>query len=208
MRRKGVACKKRYPWRLWLALLLAGATAVWWAFSCYVNTKIKPTLYELAEYEARAATVSAINEAVAAEMQREPALYGSLYGCENGITTLDTVSANMARIRLVAAVEEAMQALPEHSWVIPFGSLTDNTLLGGLGPGWEVGLRPQGYVEGSIEEETVSLAINSVHCTAALALRVTVNMILDGQTSTLAVETRLPLASVIVSSDTPYYYSR
>lgn len=208
MRRKGMPCKKKFPLRLWLALAVLAAAAAWWAFSWYVNTRVKPTLHELAEYEARAATVAAINEAVAAEMQREPGLYGGLYLIRDGVTSLDTVSANLARVRLVAAVEQAMQALPEHSWVIPFGSLTGNTLLSGLGPGWEVGLRPQGYVEGRLEEEAVSLAVNSTRCTVTLALRVTVNMILDGRTSTLAVDVRLPLAGVLVYGDTPYYYSR
>lgn len=208
MRRKGMPCKKKFPLRLWLALAALAAAAAWWAFSWYVNTRVKPTLHELAEYEARAATVAAINEAVAAEMRREPGLYGGLYLIRDGVTSLDTVSANLARVRLVAAVEQAMQALPEHSWVIPFGSLTGNTLLSGLGPGWEVGLRPQGYVEGKLEEEAVSLAVNSTRCTVTLALRVTVNMILDGRTSTLAVDVRLPLAGVLVYGDTPYYYSR
>lgn len=207
MRRKGIPCKKRYPLRLWLGLGLLGILAAWCAFSLYVNTEIKPTLHELAEYEARAATVAAMNEAVAAEMQEEPALYGSLYKTGGGVVELDTVAANLARVRLIAAVEAAMQALPEHSWVIPFGSLTDNTLLGGLGPGWQVGLRPQGYVEGRIEEEVTALAINNTRCTAALVLQVTVNMILDGRTATLVVTNRVPLASVVVSGDTPRYYS-
>lgn len=207
MRRKGTPCKKRYPLRLWLMLALAGVLAVWCVFSAYVNLEIKPTLHELAEYEARAATVAALNEAVAAEMQRDPSLYGNLYKTGSGVVSLDTTAANLARVRLVAAADAAMQALPEHSWVIPFGSLTNNTLLSGLGPGWQVGLRPQGYVEGNIEETVTALAINNTRCTAELVLRVTVNMVLDGRTATLAVTNRVPLASLVVSGETPRYYS-
>lgn len=40
----------------------------------YVNTVVKPTLHELAEYEARSAAVQAMNRAVAAELTRSPGL--------------------------------------------------------------------------------------------------------------------------------------
>lgn len=45
----------------------------------YVNTVVKPTLHELAEYEARAAAVQAMNRAVAAELTRSPALCDALF---------------------------------------------------------------------------------------------------------------------------------
>ena len=44
----------------------------------YVNTVVKPTLHELAEYEARSAAVQAMNRAVAAELTRSPALCDAL----------------------------------------------------------------------------------------------------------------------------------
>ena len=45
----------------------------------YVNTVVKPTLHELAEYEARSAAVQAMNRAVAAELTRSPALCDALF---------------------------------------------------------------------------------------------------------------------------------
>ncbi len=55
----------------------------------YVNTVVKPTLHELAEYEARAATVQAMNRAVAAELHALPALCDALFiaglrACQSG----------------------------------------------------------------------------------------------------------------------------
>lgn len=207
MRKRGTVCKKRYPLKLWAALLAGGLTTVGLAFSWYVNTEIKPTLHALAEYQARAATVAAMNEAIAAELGKQPDLCANLYQVTDETLVLDTASANLARALLVAAVDQAMQALPESSWIIPFGTLTDNTLLSGLGPGWQVGLRPQGFVEGTVEEAAEALPVNSVRCTVELVLQVTVNMILDGRTSTLVVTNRVPLASVVVNGETPHYYS-
>lgn len=70
MRRRTAAGRRRAKLRslVWLAaaVLLAGALHI----NRYVNTVIKPTLHELAEYEARAAAVQAVNRAVAAELSR------------------------------------------------------------------------------------------------------------------------------------------
>ena len=75
-----------------------------------------------------------------------------------------------------------MDALPEISYRVPFGSLTNNSLLSGLGPGWPVQLQPQGYVQGEIRQTAESLSINTTRYCAVLHLSVTVNMILDGST--------------------------
>ena len=75
MRRCSVKAMRRAQLRgvLWLlaASLLAGG--LW--LDRYVNTVIKPTLHELAEYEARAATVQAVNRAVAAALAADASVW-------------------------------------------------------------------------------------------------------------------------------------
>lgn len=100
-----------------------------------------------------------------------------------------------------------MNALPETAYRVPFGSLTNNSLLSGLGPGWRVSIQPRGYVQGSIREYTESLSINTTRYSAVLQLSVTVNMILDGSTATLTVETEYPLASLFIRGGTPNAYA-
>ena len=148
----------------------------------YVNTVVKPTLHELAEYEARSAAVQAMNRAVAAELTRSPAL-------------------------CVSAGQTEMDALPEICYAVPFGSLTNNSLLSGLGPGWLLSIQPKGYVQGEIRETTQSLSINTTRYSAVLQLSVTVNMILDGSTATLTVAADYPLASLLVCGDIPNAYA-
>ncbi|MGN0983715.1 MAG: sporulation protein YunB [Gemmiger sp.] len=207
MRKRGTGCKKRSRLKRWAVLAVVGLCTAGLAFSWYVNTEIKPTLHALAEYQARAATVAAMNDAISEALSQRQNLCSGLYQKVGDTLALDTATANLARTHLVAAVEQAMQALPESSWIIPFGTLTNNTLLSGLGPGWQVGLRPQGFVEGTIEERAEPLPVNSLRCTVELVLKVTVNMILDGRTSILVVTNRVPLASVVVTGEIPQYYS-
>ena len=100
-----------------------------------------------------------------------------------------------------------MDALPEISYRVPFGSLTNNSLLSGLGPGWPVQLQPQGYVQGEIRQTAESLSINTTRYCAVLHLSVTVNMILDGSTATLTVEQACPLVSLLAGGEIPDVYA-
>lgn len=208
MRRCTAKIRRRIRLRvfLWLAAAVLAAGGLY--LNRYVNTTVKPTLHALAEYEACAATVQAVNRAVAAELDRAPALSRDLFSQSGNLVSLNTAAVNTAQAQLTSAVQAEMNALPETSYTIPFGSLTDNSLLSGLGPGWQMQIQPCGYVQGSIQEVTQSLSINTTRYSAVLQLSVTVNMILDGNTATLTVAADYPLASVLICGDTPNAYAR
>lgn len=209
MRRRNPKPGPRRWVRRGLALLLAAAGL----YVYLVETEVKPRVEELAEYECRAIVVQAMNEAVSAEMQRTPALYQDLYTltyAPNGTlcaVQADTAALNRAQLALVDAVQHALAALPARSWTFPLGSLSGWSVLGGLGPDWEMQLQPRGYVEGRMEEEAESLSINRTRYTVSLALQVTINMVLDGKHSTAVVAERIPVASLLLEGEVPTYYS-
>ena len=207
MLRRKQPIKRRTFVKFYLAAALVLAAAALWQFSRYVNTTVKPTLHQLAEYEARAATVQAMQSAVSAQLQTVPDLCEALYTQQGELVQLDTARANAAKMQLTAAVQQSLAALPGTDYLIPFGSLTNNSLLSGHGPGWRFSLQPQGYVQGKIRETAESLSINTTRCTAALELTVTVNMVLDGRTATLTVTDTVPLASVLIRGDIPQAYA-
>lgn len=193
-------------WALRLAALAVGA------YLFVVETEVKPRLEELAEYECRAIVVQAMNEAVNAEMQRTPERYEELYtlayGPDGTLTAVqaDAGALNAARAALVAAVQQALAALPEREWRFPLGSLSGWTSLGGLGPEWTLQLQPHGYVEGWMEEDAEALAVNRTRYSVTLVLQVTINMVLDGKSSTALVGTRIPVASLLLNGEVPAYY--
>ena len=209
MRRRNPKPGPRRWVRRGLALLLAAAGL----YVYLVETEVKPRVEELAEYECRAIVVQAMNEAVSAEMQRTPALYQDLdaltYAPNGALCAVqaDTAALNRAQLALVDAVQQALAALPARSWTFPLGSLSGWSVLGGLGPDWEMQLQPRGYVEGRMEEEAESLSINRTRYTVSLALQVTINMVLDGKHSTAVVAERIPVASLLLEGEVPTYYS-
>ena len=207
VRRMQYKGRRRLPLRLYAALLAAAVTAAGLWFNAYINTEIKPELQQLAEYYARAETLEAMHRAVQQTLQERPLLGGSLYRGEEDRLQLDAAQANAVRSALTAAVETQLALLPQQEYCIPFGSLTGNSLLSGWGPGWDITLQPQAYVQAEWKETAESLAINTTRISAALLLTATVNMILDGRTETLEVCETVPLASVLMCGDTPQVYA-
>lgn len=207
MRRKGLAVHRRWPVRLWIKLLAVGLVAGAVAFNVYVEKEIKPTLLQLAEYEARYTTTRTINAAVSSVLQSEPQLCAALYKVQDNLVQWDTAAANAARSTLMQVIQAEMDALPEKFYYIPIGSLSGNSLLNGHGPGWEMQLKPQGFVQGEIEETTESLSINTTRYRADLVLSVTLNMVLDGRTETLEITDRVLLASLLIQGEVPTVYA-
>lgn len=190
-------------WMFWGMLLVFTVLG----FNAYVDAEIRPTLMQLAEYEARAVVLQTMHQAVNETMEQWEADCAAIYLETADGLQMNAVAANRVRSKLIQAVQERMEALPERKYYIPFGSLTGNSLLNGHGPGWEVNLQPEGYVQGQWQEYTESLSINTTRCSADLLLSVTVNMILDGRTETITVTDSLPMASVVLCGDTPDVYA-
>ena len=203
-------CKKRKTYcirYLRLKLLIAGILCTAILFNAYVDSVIRPTLMQLAEYEARSQALQVIHTAVDAAMQIQPDLCLSLYSITQDSVQMDAAQANVVRNYLIQAVESQLESLPEKEYSIPFGSLTGNSILSGHGPGWKVQLQPEGYVQAEWRENSESLSINTTRYQADLEISVTMNMILDGRTETLTVTDPIPLASILLRGDTPSVYA-
>lgn len=211
MRRK--IKKPPHPIRRRFHIFFLFLTALLLGYCYVVQTAFKPTLEELAEYESRAIVVKAINRAVALEMETYPQRYENLYSflyTEDGkIQGLhaNTTALNQARISLLTAVEESLSILEQTNLEIPYGSLTGITALGGLGPTWELTLLPDAYVEGNFQEQVQSVSVNRTQYTIFLDLRVTISMVLDGNTATAQASDQIPVASFLLEGDVPAYYS-
>lgn len=180
---------------------------------CLFDAKIQPVLQQMAQYECYSITVAIMNQAVSQQIAQEPDLYDSLYSIQTddrGVVRAvlaEPSVINRVRLDLAEAVDQALQALPEQEIYIPLGSLTDYALLNDLGPDWQLNLSPQGYVETEIEETAEELAINRTLYRVELVLRVTINMLLDGTSSSETVEHRVPISSILITGETPTYYA-
>ena len=192
----------------WAALLLT----VILLLCRLLELRFDPILDELAEYEARAAVAQAVEAAAQRHARQNAGAYAGLYALQTDAAgqvlsvTADTAAMNAVRLSLAAAVNAALKAMPAQKLHVPFGTLTGFSLLNSLGPGWPLSLQPEGYAESELEESAESVAVNRVRYTAAVRLHITVNMVLDGKNRVLYLDSRIPLASVLVSGEIPLYY--
>lgn len=207
MRRAHTTLHRRWSWCLWVKILviilIIGAAGL----NHYIETQFKPSLMQIAEYEARSITTAAIHTAVQRVLQDEPEQNAELYEVTQDCVQLNAYMANRIRNALIAEVQEEMAALPLREYVIPLGSLTGNAMLSGHGPGWSVQLQPQGYVQALWREASESLSINVTRYTAQIEIVVTVNMVLDGRTETLDVCDIIPVSSVLLRGQVPTVYA-
>ena len=100
MPRRKQPLKRRTFIKFYVSATLVLAALALGQFSRYVNTTVKPTLHQLAEYEARAATVRAMQSAVSAQLQTMPTLCEALYIQRGELVQLDTARANAAEVQL------------------------------------------------------------------------------------------------------------
>lgn len=207
MRRSHAGLRRRWPLRLWGKVLVAWVFLGGAAFNVYVDTQIKPSLMQIAEYEARSITTRAMHTAVQQVLEEEPDAGVDLYRITQDYAQVDADKANHIRNEMIAAVQYQLESLPVREYEIPFGSLTGNAILSGHGPGWNVQLQPQGYIQAEWKETCESLSINVTRYQAQLDLTVTVNMVLDGRTETIAVKDSVPVASVLLRGQTPNVYA-
>ena len=121
MPRRKQPLKRRTFIKFYVSATLVLAALALGQFSRYVNTTVKPTLHQLAEYEARAATVRAMQSAASAQLQTMPTLCEApLYIQRGELVQLDTARANAAKVQLTAAVQQSLAALPKTDYLIPF----------------------------------------------------------------------------------------
>lgn len=207
MRRTLPIRKRRFDIWLWVKWSMILLVAVVLLFNMYVDSQIRPTLMELAEYEARAVTLQAIHNGVSQTMEETCEECAMIYTESEMGVQMNPGTVNYVRSVLVKNVQMQMQSLPEQEYTIPLGSLTGNSLLNGHGPGWKVNLQPEGYIEAKWQEKTESLSINTTRYSAEIVLSVTINMILDGRTETITVADSVPVTTILLQGQTPSVYA-
>ena len=200
-------CDHRSRRRMGAGLAAAAVlAAAFWRFDGYVNQTIKPTLHKLAEYEARDAAAQAVSDAASAVAGQQGSAQ-ELLTISGNVCQLDTGAANQLCSLAADTAQAYLAAAPLAEYTVPFGSLTDDTLFSGRGPGWHFSLQPRGYVQSTLRQHTESLSVNTTRYSAEIELTLTMDLILDSTIETLTFTGYVPLATVLWQGDVPQFYS-
>ncbi len=118
----------------------------------------------------------------------------------------NTAQINLIKSKLLINIQNALNNDYPAYLNIPLGSLTGYYLLSSMGPNIPVKVVPVSVVNGTFDEEFVSVGINQVK--HKIYLDVTVDMLYSGYLlhETEKIETSVPIAETVIVGDVPEYY--
>lgn len=208
--------------------MFATAISLW-----IVNKAIEPVLMEIAEKETKRIANLVINNAIEQQFLKESTDMSDLITVqkdESGkIAAIDFNTAVVNRIlaktddyvmqSLKAATEGkvAELELPDAKldkeknngiiYYIPIGQITDNSLLGNLGPRVPVQFQLIGNVSSDVTKEIKPFGINNALIEVDIHVSVDIQVVIPFATKAATVSTDLPIAMQVIQGEVPEFYN-
>ncbi|PEY31487.1 sporulation protein YunB [Bacillus cereus] len=189
-----------------------------------VNKSIQPTLIEYGEVQTHKMATVVMTKAVKDRI-KEGFDVDSLMKVQNDkngkVSTIDlnTKQVNEILTSTTAYIEKYLHqmekgdmkalGLPEETGVsmsVPLGRITDNALLGNLGPDIPIDFTTIGHVNTDIKQNVKPHGINNTAIEVVMEVDVTLQVIIPFRTKEITVKQNIPIATRIVQGEVPSYY--
>lgn len=194
-----------------------------------INKSLKPTLMSFAESQIRQIAILAISKA---SMERETVDIHEVIvkDKESNLIYFDTEKINKIRgetARLVLknikmaengelkeledTLELDMKKVDNNKGIvysIPLGKVTNNALLGNLGPHIPVEFSTVGHLEADVETEFQEVGINNVYVEILINLTVHMQIIIPFATEKAEIKQKIPVAVGILPGEVPQFYNK
>ena len=199
--------KRRFA--LWLCLVF---TAVFAAFVVF-DSRLRPVITTMAQYQCRVVSVMAMNEAVMEELDRLPASERPLVNVEKGpdgtvsAIEIDSTEVNRLQARLTEAVTNRLLSIPNQEIGIPLGTLLGWQIMAGRGPEVPLHVVPASFVESTIIDSLETAGINQTQHRIFIRFTVDMSAILPGYTTGVTVENDVCVAQTLIVGDVPQFYA-
>ncbi|MED4968928.1 sporulation protein YunB [Parageobacillus toebii] len=198
-----------------------------------VNKRIEPVLMEIAEKETKRIANLVINNAIEQQFLKDNPEMSDLITVqkdENGkIASVDFNAVIVNRIlantddyvmqSLKAATEGKIEELelpdaePEKGknsgiiYYIPIGQVTNNSLLGNLGPHVPVQFQIIGNVLSDVTKEIKPFGINNVLIEVDIHVSVDIQVVIPFSAKAATVSTKIPIAMHVIQGEVPEFYN-
>lgn len=194
----------------WLSVILAFVLLI--CFLTALNARIHPVLVALAETRVSNAVTEAVNEAVGNSIVAKHISYNDMVTMETdaagrvSVLTSNLERANLLRTELLSWVLRAVSDLSSEDFSIPFGNLTGVSLFSGHGPTVTIRVLSTGTASAAFEHSFTDAGVNQTLHRIMLAVDVTVQILLPGETRELPVSTQVCVAETIIVGEVPNTY--
>ncbi len=188
------------------AMILLGLTFI-------ADLSLRPIIETVNSYECHAAVTNIINNAVAAEIEREDADYSSLVTLvrdESGaVCSVESRAMNINRLKnsIADRIERELGRMSDIQVMIPVGTLTGLSMLHGRG--FEIGMTvsPVGYATTSIISEFKEAGINQTLHRIVVQINVVTDAVIPGFTTRVPVTTSIIAAETVIVGQVPEAYT-
>lgn len=118
---------------------------------------------------------------------------------------------DIQKIQLMTDIEIDIEKTKDQkgiSFSVPLGKVTDNALLGNLGPRIPIHFNAIGHLESDILTDFQQVGINNVYIEISMIVKVTMQVIIPFATEKVQVEEKIPIALGVIKGDVPQFYNK
>lgn len=208
VRRRAAMPKKRI---IFFRLLLTFAAALT-AFAI-LDSRLRPVITTMAQYQCRVVSVLAMNEAVMEELSRIPQeeqLLVTVEKAPDGTVSaieINSVEVNRLKTRLTNAVANRLLSVPKQDVGIPLGTLLGWQIMAGRGPDIPLQVVPASFVESNIVDSLETAGINQTQHRISIHFTVEMSAILPGYSTEVIVENEVCVAQTLIVGKVPQVYA-
>lgn len=208
MRRKykrGLSRKSARWLRIFAVIALVAALLV------YFDTRLRPVITTMAQYQCRVVSMLAMNEAIMAELEEasDTALANVRRGENGTVVAIETDAAalNALKARLTQAVSARLMELEKQEVRIPLGTLLGWQVLAGRGPDIRLQIVPASFVQAEVTDMLNTSGINQTQHRIMICFTVEMSAILPGYSTSVTVSDDVCVAETLIVGDVPQFYA-
>jgi sporulation protein YunB len=205
--RFSVKKRRRFSGVTALTMFVLIAVASFWV----VEAHLKPTLLAIAEARATVIATQAINDVINDKMNQliDPQRLVNVKLDNRGRVVFvqpNTMEFNRLAADTTIKVQEALRDIHDERIAIPMGQVFGSQLLASLGPKIIVTIIPVGTVQVKVVDKFEQAGINQTRHMVYLFATTSVRIVVPLVSSTIKVNTQVPIAEYIVVGEVPGTY--
>lgn len=199
--------KKKIIIKLMILLILLLFFIVW------IDGQIRPVVKTVAEYRIKVIAMQTVNQAIIAELAKNPVNYEKIITLSNDptgrVTSLETNIKNINQIKadVTNVVLNKISTLDGQELKIPVGSFFKSQLFSGRGPKLTFKLIPAAMIETKIASSFKAAGINQTLHQIILNVNVIVTAIIPGYSTTVVVPCDYVIAETVIVGIVPDNYT-
>lgn len=205
----GIYAADRVVWPRLLAVLLVLAALI-----LYLDARLRPTIANIATYQAKVFAVRSVNRAMLHELDASKITYDEMvHISQNRDGMVTSVQSDMVKINrlmehVVQSITDDLDNWRQQTIRVPIGTLLGNEWLSGRGPKVEIKVIPTGYVHSEVYNQFNAAGINQTHHQVILKTTVQMMVILPGYSLPAETSSHICIAETVIVGTIPEAFTQ